>query len=545
VPFAAEEPVRPRVVSSLAAGADQMVAETGWDLGFTLHCPLPFERAQYAASFHDIEHEAEEGYRRLLDRAECVLELDGDYDHVPELAYQAAGRIVLTYSDLLIVIWDGQRERGAGGTAQIAREAHGRQIPVVWINPTRENEVGWYTETDGHAVCRPIRELSSVADAQSLADVIQGAYRAPRPAASEQDDKRELSPEKSLQAYFREHRVKVRPRVVEWLSHLWKAFYGHFSPPPGSSAYPPPAGPAVEHYQAADELAQFYGNVYRSSCLVNYLLGAAAVLLAMLGPLLQQFFSQGDPWRGRVLTVCAVLELLSLAVIYLNFHLAARQRWHHRFTDYRMLAEQLRHLEFVMPLGLVPSARAFGHDPDRPDEHWTTWHVRNLIRQIGVLPGNLNDDKYRGAIEAAIRDRWIKEQRDYHHSNAKRCKILEHKLHRFAIVLFFVTVAACLGHLAPIGEHALWVPLLTLLAAVCPAWAGAAHAIAQYAELRRLRRRSKAMECELAGIAAALEEKGPRPTSRLNELAFRAAEMMLQEAFDWRIQYRMSELIPG
>ena len=86
---------------------------------------------------------------------------------------------------------------------------------------------------------------------------------------------------------------------------------------------------------------------------------------------------------------------------------------------------------------------------------------------------------------------------------------------------------------------------MTLLLAVCPAWAGAAHAIGQHAELRRLERRSKAMADELARMAAALERERPLSTSQLNEMAATAAEMMLQEAFDWRVQYRMSELVPG
>jgi hypothetical protein len=546
VPFSAEEPVRLRVVSPIAAGADQIVAEAGLDLGYTLHCPLPFERARYADSFHDCDKPALEGYWQLLDRAERVLELNGDYDNAPDLAYQVGGRVVLTYSDILIAIWDGQREKGTGGTAQIVREAYARGLPVVWINPTRENEVGWYDEEGGQVVCRPIREFGGLLNTQSLGDVIDRAYTPPKSVAPEGPGQPEMSPEESVQTYFRERRVQLRSRIVmRYLSRLWPTFYRSLSPPVGSVEYHPPTGPAVEHYQVADDLAQHYGNMYRSSFLANYLLGAAAVLMAMLGPVLQQFFSEGSEWREWAARSCTILELLSLSVIYVNFRLARTNRWHDKLTDYRMLAEQLRHLEFVMPLGLLPSARAFGHDPDHPDEHWTTWHVRNLVHQVGILPGDLNDGRYRGAIEGAIRDNWIKEQRDYHRGNAARCNNLEHKLHGFAIVLFFLTVAACIGHLVAPEEHVPWLPsLLTLLAAVCPTWAGAAHAIGQYAELRRLERRSRAMESELRRMAITLE-KGALPSAQLNELAFRAAEMMLQEAFDWRIQYRMSELIPG
>jgi len=102
--FSAEEPVRLRIVSSLAAGADQIVAAAGLELGYVLHCPLPFQRDQYALSFHDCAPQDAGDYRRLLDRAERVLELAGDYEKEPELAYLASGRVVVTYSDNLIAI---------------------------------------------------------------------------------------------------------------------------------------------------------------------------------------------------------------------------------------------------------------------------------------------------------------------------------------------------------------------------------------------------------------------------------------------------------
>jgi hypothetical protein len=542
VRFSAEERVGLRVISPLAAGADQIVAAAGLGLGYRLQCPLPFAQADYEKSFSDRPPSDLDEFRDLLGRADTVLQLDGDYDAAPDLAYQAAGRAVLTYSDLLIAIWDGGREKGVGGTAQIVREAHSRQIAVVWINPARGNEIGWYGETDGIPQCKPISDFAGPHAGPGLRDVVQRAFAPPAPAPSAGRGKKEASPEKLIELYFQEHRVAHRSKIVRWLGRLWKSFYHHLSPPVGASTFHVPGGPAGKHYHAAEELALHYGNIYRSSFLANYLLAGAAVLMAMLGPVVANFFSEA------AVKSCTVLELLSLLAIYVNFRLAGKVRWHDRFTDYRMLAEQLRHLEFVMPLGFVPSARAFGHDPDRPSEHWTTWHVGNLVRQIGILPGNLNNAEYRGELEAAIRDKWIEDQRNYHRDNAERSEILEHRLHGFAIGLFFVTIAACAGHLLAPDEHARWIwisSFLTLLAAVCPAWASSAHAIGQYAELRRLQRRSKAMAGELAGLAAIFERNTALPSRQLNELALRAAEMMLQEAFDWRIQYRMSELMPG
>ena len=456
-PFSADELVRLRVLSPLAAGADQIVAEAGLDLGYTLQCALPFERVQYTASFRDGHEAALESYWRLLDRAESVLEIDGNYDIARESAYQAVGRVVLTYSDILIAIWDGQREKGDGGTAQVVRQAYAQGISIVWINPTRENEVGWYDgydEEGGQALCRPIREFSGLHDAQSLGDVIDRVYAPPRLATSEGHVPPETSPEESVRTYFQECRVKLQSKIARrCFGRLWPWFYRILSPSAGLAEYHAPTGPVAEYYQAADDLARHYGNMYRSSFLANYVLASLAVFVAMLGPLLQQvpllqrLFGPGSEWQEWTVWSCTVIELLLLWAIYENYRRWRIHRWHDKFTNYRMLAEQLRHLEFVVPLGVVPSARAFGHDPDDPSEHWTTWHVRNVIRSVGILPGNLNDGNYRGAIREAMRDKWIKEQRDYHYGNAERCKKLEHKLHGVVIFLFVITCAACLLHL--------------------------------------------------------------------------------------------------
>jgi hypothetical protein len=62
------------------------------------------------------------------------------------------------------------------------------------------------------------------------------------------------------------------------------------------------------------------------------------------------------------------------------------------------------------------------------------------------------------------------------------------------------------------------------------------------AELRRLAMRSEAMAGELRNTLSKLTAD-PSPTaSQLHRIAGEAADVMLQEAFDWRIQYRMQEL---
>ena len=109
------DPPQLRVVSSLAEGADRIVAQEALALGYELDCPLPFERFEYERDFADQASIAE--YRALLAKARSVLELDGTREVAERqtAAYQAAGLATLDHADLLIAIWDGGEARGAGG----------------------------------------------------------------------------------------------------------------------------------------------------------------------------------------------------------------------------------------------------------------------------------------------------------------------------------------------------------------------------------------------------------------------------------------------
>ena len=126
----------PALVSSLAEGADQIVAEVGLDLDFKLICPLPFARDEYAKDFQDPI--ALTRFRDLVSRAIEVQELPGlrTSDRSEQLAYASAGERVLEESELLIAVWNGEAARGPGGTAEIVAKAAAAGIPTVWISAT-------------------------------------------------------------------------------------------------------------------------------------------------------------------------------------------------------------------------------------------------------------------------------------------------------------------------------------------------------------------------------------------------------------------------
>jgi hypothetical protein len=118
--------------TSLAAGADQLVAKELLRAGGRLHVIVPSR--QYEKTFTAEDDLA--CFRSLLEAADAVSELD--YAEPSAEAFLAAGKSVVDNCDRLIAVWDGRPARGLGGTADVvmyAREA-GKAVSIVWPDDT-------------------------------------------------------------------------------------------------------------------------------------------------------------------------------------------------------------------------------------------------------------------------------------------------------------------------------------------------------------------------------------------------------------------------
>ncbi len=117
------------VVSSLAAGADQLVAAALQRMGGLLEVVIPC--AAYESTF-DVA-ESRESYRSLLASAALTRYLP--YTEPSEEAFLAAGRQVVEASDEVVAVWDGLPPRGLGGTADVVTYARSRAVPVLVLWP--------------------------------------------------------------------------------------------------------------------------------------------------------------------------------------------------------------------------------------------------------------------------------------------------------------------------------------------------------------------------------------------------------------------------
>lgn len=115
-------------VSSLAAGADQEFARLVLALGGDLVAVVPSHR--YEESFETPTQR--QAYRSLLAKATRREELA--FPHPCENAYLAAGQRVVQLSDTMVAVWDGERARGRGGTADVVEYARrlGKNVAILW-----------------------------------------------------------------------------------------------------------------------------------------------------------------------------------------------------------------------------------------------------------------------------------------------------------------------------------------------------------------------------------------------------------------------------
>ena len=114
-------------VTSLAVGADQLLARLVLERGGTIYAVLPFANIERSFSPEHVP-----AYRELARQATVeVLDTPG----TDEDAYLVAGRRVVDLSDIVLAVWDGHPAKGKGGTADVVAYTIRRGVPLIHIDP--------------------------------------------------------------------------------------------------------------------------------------------------------------------------------------------------------------------------------------------------------------------------------------------------------------------------------------------------------------------------------------------------------------------------
>lgn len=509
-----DEPIL-RLFSSLAEGADRLVAHEAHRKDYKLHAILPFPCAVYA---QDPDIGSLEDFRELLEqRADFVFELDNTNisDKCQrEKSYEAAGRLVLQQSDILLAVWDGKPEQGVGGTGQIVREALDAEIPTLWIDSQSPHGATLLvSKRDLFAQCKEERGIASLLR-ERLRQILlpysgpSGKYASAEAEARDFFDKPPSRP------------WQEAPELLPGLHHC---------------------GDDVLRaaFERADNYANRHARIYRASYRLIYSLGALAVFFAYLGSTAENLPFH-LPFPGNHYVFLGLEAAVLLVIIVLAF-LGQRHRWHERWLDYRYLSESLRMMRLLALIGRpgsyfkVPAHVGKGD----PGESWCQFYLRALVRQTGLISVP-KDDSYRESFRLYLYGEVVSQER-YHRKNSSR-KHRAHKLwHRLAESLFIIAVIACGLHFLPHApERKPWfVLMLNLMVIVLPAVGGAIGAILYHNESERVARRSKALGERLKELKAELlAKRGHAPTAQeLGRLAEDFSNVCLAELMDWRFLF--------
>ena len=510
-----------------------------------------------------------ERFRRLINRAESIFEIDGNRSNLA-MAYQSCSRIVISQSDLLVIIWDGKREGKIGGTEDALDKTLEQGVPVILVdakNPHGCQILDEAVNTDPGKV----KTNSKVSDAdvhRAIESLVNHLIALPGPTPDQMPVKlsrlrrllkpiyrfqtKSLAPEIAYQDFLNEKNVKFNYGLP------WKVFTGLIGnlklpsinfkiekvkvKPTGT----PKAFPDT-YYAWPDTLAVWFGDAYHSAFLVSYLLAAAAVGMALLP--IAFGFASAPSHIGE--TIFIYLELFIICIM-LTIVLAGRwKRWHERWLDYRLAVELIRHIHLVSPLGgeqQRPPLPAHLAGYSHPGMSWVAWYSRAVEREQ-TLPSVNMSTAYLKECLSNIKQ-LLEDQIGFHYETGRRNHRIEHRLHMICIILLIGTIAAGVSHYLHIVSD-----VMTAFCGILPALGASLEGINNQGEFKRVGKRSESMTNALDALkarAARLEsflDGDPRDnetpiSQQIASLANESARLMVSEVLDWRVIFLDRPLNP-
>lgn len=352
------------LVSALAEGGDQLVAQEALAAGARLVAPLPLPPDLYVEDFSSAAVRAD--FHRLCNQAEIVplpppkgqslLEL-GTPGLARDRQYARAGVYIASHCHILLAIWDGKASGRLGGTAQIVNYHLNGTMPglIDRRQDTRHVLGGGDESLLYHIVCSrdgadgapaagllPLQTLWRTADTVSAAD--------------------------SLPADFR----LMFARMVEFNGECDT----HAGEIAASVRQADAAGDAADIdslFHAADWLALHFQRRVLLAMRLTY------TLAALMG--IAFTFYAHLPAQDFLIYLFLLLFASGGAVAML----ARRRGWHRKYLDYRALAEGLRIQSYWQRANISANAdHEFAHDNFLQRQNIELGWIRNVMRAAGL-----------------------------------------------------------------------------------------------------------------------------------------------------------------
>lgn len=577
--FAGDRP-NLRLTTSLAEGADTIFARAARECGYRLDVILPFRKETYAKA-QGFSDEAGRIFEDLLANPapHSLLELDNDA-HRPEnanAAYLEAGRLMLAHSDILIAVWNGMREEGVGGTAQIVREAREAGVPVIWIKPDGALFLMVPAEqalAGGRAISIATKEgepsdelveLVSIMIAPPHSDSDPGKKGDPdarkrleRFLAEKERSNSRWCAYDAMRCFFigRKFKTKVEYAIDSETEKSWDRF-GRCAEKIGGDEFASDLKRNLESkWRRADNIALHYSHVYRSAYIINYVLASVAIVVGLFS-----VFFWGAEYSIFIKGGCVAVEvgLIGLILFLTKKGDPRKGDWHRRWLEARSVAELLRSARLLVLVAQTAAPRIdFGHRNDT----WVEWYVRSVLREIGPPAGVLDESALRDALSSAIEDE-VAGQVDYNDKSRDAYQKMDHKLHAWGETLFWLTLITGCFYIAISALY--WVfhdrmnssewgalkdfvkALATFLGAGLPAVGAALFGIHATGDFRLAGERAALTSSALQQLRRRLgtEMRAPK-RERATQLLLMLTQILTSDLREWAKIYRMRGLtLPG
>jgi hypothetical protein len=361
------------IMSALAEGADQLVAEEALRLGIPIIVPLPMERKVYIRDFGSIS--VQEKFEFLSSRAAETYELPlvpgntresiSGYGNARDLQYAQLGVFLCAHCHILLALWDGKDNDKLGGTGQVVRFHHDDVMPGYTSDTGGSANIIADDESDlvYHIICSRNQENGQPADSLKPGEHWWFSLDGDEPRSK--------------------HLPESHHRIFRFTSEFSKDASVH-ADEIREEAWPllekkdhevlPPGLRDIDHvFFAADWLAMYFQR--------RTLFGLRAThLLSMLMGLMYIAYSDMLPLRAFL------SAFLSFFILATGIHIFGKQQsWHRKYLDYRTLAEGLRVQLYWAAAGVTSGSKSkYTHDTflktQDPDLGW----IRNVMRVAGT-----------------------------------------------------------------------------------------------------------------------------------------------------------------
>ncbi len=532
-------PVECRLLTQLAAGADQFVADRAARLGFQLQCIFPISKSQYAEDLRRNPGADADPVRELerLSQGQPVLELDGEIDadshKLTDQTYENSALTMLDHSDMLLALVRSDAKSISGGTRWLVEEAELRGIPVVEVFVDRP-ELSALSTGIFEARIRERLDIGGWATG-----LVKSLVLLPETITMYQQS-----------GWFVE---KFRSRVKAMDSE-WPPNWSHTGEAAQTESQVQIWMDTInrdyfEFWRWAEHRANTYRDLYQGAYVTVGLLALTAVVGALLGAL-DESWSPFGKW----------IELVSIAALLLLWWDAHSGNWRQRWLGYRWLEQQISDaavLELVgrtIPVKSSPFLSEF-----EKEGAWIQWYLRAVLRQAHLPTGKLDQKNMLEAGKLILAGK-IDRQLAYYEKAEEANRRTHHRLEAVAMIALALTLITAIAYLcAHYLEESFHVPatplrlIATAAGIFCPALAATLAAIRAQGEFVQLETRYKGMKRRLSELRKAfqtiLEEGSAKPMPllswRLARHTKEAAGWMLEEVSQWRSLLQTKEIEHG